>query len=85
MRDFEKAARAAPPLTMAAVEYDAPVQRMPEALQRVVQTCFPGSGPVDDRILKAIAKMQLQMTASSGVLRGPVASHGVPEPIAEQR
>lgn len=85
LRDFEKAARAAPPLTMAAVEYDAPVQRMPEALQRVVQTCFPGSGPVDDRILKAIAKMQLQMTASSGVLRGPVASHGVPEPIAEQR
>lgn len=83
LRAYAEAARASSRLTMLTIGHDAPMQRMPEALQRVLMTCFPGSGPVDDRILKAVAKMQRDLKQSSVGSSGPTATDHAPRPKAE--
>ena len=83
LRAYAEAARASSRLTMLTIGHDAPMQRMPEALQRVLMTCFPGSGPVDDRILKAVAKMQRDLKQSSVGSSGPTATDQAPRPKAE--
>ena len=83
LQSFAEAARASSRLTMLTIGHDAPMQRMPEALQRVLMTCFPGSGPVDDRILKAVAKMQRDLKQSSVGSSGPTATDHAPRPKAE--